>query len=112
MTRKQGIFQASNVATRDLATDIPIAQGKLRACIQEILRFESTFQIITNADITLEVSDLFEEVYILMEQIQVKNNYKFCYMSIIFIYLNLDQRVCYWSNQRSGSWRSYRHAAS
>jgi hypothetical protein len=56
---------------RDLATDIPTAQKKLGTCIQEVLRFESTFQIITNTDITLEVSNLFEEVYMLMQQIDV-----------------------------------------
>lgn len=65
-------FQAKNVP-RDLAMDIPIAQTKLGTCIQEVLRFESTFQIITNADIALEVSDVLEEVYILMKQIDVKN---------------------------------------
>jgi hypothetical protein len=65
------LLQAKNV-TRDLATDIPTAQKKLGTCIQEVLRFESTFQIITNADITLQVSDLFEEVYTLMQQIDVK----------------------------------------
>lgn len=85
-------LQAKNVP-RDLAIDIPNAQSKLGVCIQEVLQFESTYQIITNADITLEVSDLFEEIYILMDQIGVINNTPIIYHLVILI--NLDQRANY-----------------
>jgi hypothetical protein len=67
-----------------------VAQRKLGACIQEILQFESTFQIITNADISIAVSDQFSEVFLVMGLIDViilfilKCQYKtmYCYFFI------------------------------
>jgi len=57
---------------RDLDIDVPIAQEKLAVFIQESLRFSSTYQIITEADVKIEVSNIFDQVYRLMEQLQVK----------------------------------------
>jgi hypothetical protein len=76
-------LQAENVS-KDLAADIPVAQRKLGACIQEILQFESTFQIITNADISIAVSDQFSEVFLVMGLIDV----------IIFFILQLFKTNC------------------
>jgi len=57
---------------RILEIDVPIAQEKLAVFIQESLRFSSTYQIITEADVKIEVSNIFDQVYRLMEQLEVK----------------------------------------
>jgi hypothetical protein len=70
----QGIFvsaSAQKYQNRDLAADIEIAQSKLSAYIQQCVHFSSTYQVITNSDIKIEVFNTFEQIYVLLEQLQV-----------------------------------------
>lgn len=88
-------LQAKNVP-KDILTDVPVAQRKLGACIQEILQFESTYQIITNADISIEVSDQFSEVFLMMGLIEVKMFLGILYIkiqNIIFSFIKVNQQM-------------------
>ncbi|XP_065353984.1 uncharacterized protein LOC135948566 [Cloeon dipterum] len=58
--------------SRDLAADIRIAQQELSSFIKEALKFSSTFQLILNADILLEVNNNFHQIYSLMQNIGVQ----------------------------------------
>lgn len=51
--------------------DVQFAQKKLGAYIQQCVRFSSTYQIITNSDVKIEVLSIFQQIYDLLEQLQV-----------------------------------------
>ncbi|XP_065332667.1 uncharacterized protein LOC135934677 [Cloeon dipterum] len=57
--------------SRDLAADIIEAQKELSTFIQEALKFRSTYQLILNADILLEVNNNFYQIYSLMQTLGV-----------------------------------------
>jgi hypothetical protein len=74
MLCSQGVIVSSSAhidQNRDLAADVQIAQSKLSAYIQQCVYFSSTYQIITNSDIKIEVFNIFQEIYALLEQLQV-----------------------------------------
>ncbi|XP_059484183.1 uncharacterized protein LOC132201756 [Neocloeon triangulifer] len=56
---------------RDLNSDIVSAQTKLGSFINEAIKFRTTYQLILEADVRLEVHNNFEQIYSLMQQLQV-----------------------------------------
>lgn len=70
----QGIIVSSSShidQNRDLAADVKFAQSKLSAYIQQCVHFSSTYQIILNSDIKIEIFNIFQQIYLLLEQLQV-----------------------------------------